>query len=677
MSPVAGFHYHFYQPPREDPWTGMFNHEWSAWPYHDWNERIAAECYRAMVAVALPDSDGTTSLFEPLTQSSFDLGPTLHHWLSTYAPDVERALQREVRAASLGANHVVMAAPLVHAIVPLANAVDRERLVAWGIDDFRRRYGEEPVGMWLPETGVDVETLEVLARQGITYTVLMPTQAARVRPVGGRWKKVSADTIDTSKAYVVLLPSGARMRVVFGNFDLSHRVAFGDLLSDGNALADTMAAGVNQGDGIVLLVADGETYGHHHRFGDIGVAWATRQLQEKYHLTTALGEWLDGVEPANEVQLHPVSAWSCAHGVERWRSACGCVTGERPGFDLEWRAPLRDALDWLRENAGSALDWELGHHVHRSDDALMDYGKVISGQWSANDFLARHQSRDLNDDERSRVLEICEAHRNLMFSFTSCAWFFADPGEIETSIALRYCALALELTRRTTGRDFETPFVERLAAVRSAFYDVAGEALWRRACAGFRTDEVQLAAGAAAEFATCGHFARPSRGTWGVEYSPGEGGEIRITLTNRLTARKFTFLTHVSLGDDLSLHVDISDNTMWQRVDLSELGADVVARVAMARLVGADDRDVESALALLASDLLRRSATKDDEVTLVALASTPRFVSPVSEAAIRRALLAIAAHDGATSERGYLVPLATAVGLADTFNLSEGAEANR
>ena len=677
MSPVAGFHYHFYQPPREDPWTGMFNHEWSAWPYHDWNERIAAECYRAMVAVALPDSDGTTSLFEPLTQSSFDLGPTLHHWLSTYAPDVERALQREVRAASLGANHVVMAAPLVHAIVPLANAVDRERLVAWGIDDFRRRYGEEPVGMWLPETGVDVETLEVLARQGITYTVLMPTQAARARPVGGRWKKVSADTIDTSKAYVVLLPSGARMRVVFGNFDLSHRVAFGDLLSDGNALADTMAAGVNQGDGIVLLVADGETYGHHHRFGDIGVAWATRQLQEKYHLTTALGEWLDGVEPTNEVQLHPVSAWSCAHGVERWRSACGCVTGERPGFDLEWRAPLRDALDWLRENAGSALDWELGHHVHRSDDALMDYGKVISGQWSANDFLARHQSRDLNDDERSRVLEICEAHRNLMFSFTSCAWFFADPGEIETSIALRYCALALELTRRTTGRDFETPFVERLAAVRSAFYDVAGEALWRRACAGFRTDEVQLAAGAAAEFATCGHFARPSRGTWGVEYSPGEGGEIRITLTNRLTARKFTFLTHVSLGDDLSLHVDISDNTMWQRVELSELGADVVARVAMARLVGPDDRDVESALALLASDLLRRSATKDDEVTLVALASTPRFVSPVSEAAIRRALLAIAAHDGATSERGYLVPLATAVGLADTFNLSEVAEANR
>src|ERR1019366_1061402 len=155
MSAIAGFHYHFYQPPREDPWTGLFNHEWSAWPYHDWNERIAAECYRAMVAVALPDDDGTTSLFEPLTQSSFDLGPTLHHWLSTYAPDVEHALQRQVRAADHGASRVVVAAPLVHAIVPLATPIDQDRLIVWGIDDFRARYGDEPIGMWLPETGGD------------------------------------------------------------------------------------------------------------------------------------------------------------------------------------------------------------------------------------------------------------------------------------------------------------------------------------------------------------------------------------------------------------------------------------------------------------------------------------------------------------------------------------------
>ena len=672
MSRAAGFHYHFYQPPREDPWTGLFNHEWSAWPYHDWNERIAAECYRAMVAVALPDEDGTTSLFEPLTQSSFDLGPTLHHWLAHYAPDVEKSLQAQVRAAPGGASQVVVAAPLVHAIAPLATAIDQERLVAWGIDDFRARYGAEPVGMWLPETAVDLEVLEVLARRGITYTVVMPTQAARVRRGDAQWTAVTPDTLDTSRAYFVTLASGARMTVVFGHYDLSQRVAFGDLLADGNALAESMVATLGEDDGadrVVLLVADGETYGHHHRFGDIGVAWATRALQEKYRLDTALGAWLEGLAPEHEVQLHPVSAWSCAHGVERWRSACGCVTGESPGFDLEWRAPLRDALDWLRAEAGAALDRELERHVRDPDAALLDYGKVISREWSAPDFLERHRSRELSDDERSRVLEICEAHRNVMFSFTSCAWFFADPGEIETSIVLRYAALALELTRRTTGRDFETPFVDRLAAVRSASHQVAGEALWRRACEGTRTDEVQIAAGAAAEFAVCGVFARAVRGTWGLQCARDEAGAVRVTLENTLTLRKFTFLTHISQGDGLALHVDISDMTMWRRVDLERLGTDVVARVAMSRLLGRGASDVEGALSVLASDLLRRNATRDDEVTLSALASVERYVTPVGEAAVRRALWAIAARDGADVQRPSLAPLALAVGVADTLHL--------
>ncbi|MBW4029565.1 MAG: DUF3536 domain-containing protein [Acidobacteria bacterium] len=666
MSGIAGFHYHFYQPPREDPWTGLFNHEWSAWPYHDWNERIAAECYRAMVAVALPGDDGATSLFEPLTRSSFDLGPTLHHWLSASAPDVDRALQHQVRATS-AAHRVVMAAPLVHAIVPLATPTDQARLIAWGIDDFRARYGEEPIGMWLPETAVDLGALEEMARQGITYTVLMPSQARSTRAPHEEWRDVAPDTLDTSRAYFVALPSGARMTVVFGHHDLSHRVAFSDLIGDGGGLAEVMAAEVGAREGVVLVVADGETYGHHHRFGDIGVAWATRELRETHHLETALGEWLRDRRPTDEVRLHEVSAWSCAHGVERWRSDCGCVTGERAGFDLAWRAPLRDALDWLRESAGSALDRELDHHVRSTAGALLDYGKVIAGEWSNVEFVARHQNRALDDDERSRVLEICEAQRNLMFSFTSCAWFFADPGEIETSIVLRYAALALELTRRTTGRDFEGSFVTRLARVRSAQHDVAGAALWRRACEGFRTSEVQIAAGAAAEYAVGASFARGRRGTWRIDYGSRDGDQVRVTLTNTRTLRKFTFLTHVTLGVDLGLHVDISDTTMWRRVGLERLGRDVVARVALARLVAPGSSDVESALSLLAADLLDREASRDDEVTLVALASTPRYVTPVGEAAIRRALLAVAARDRVVADRQALGALASAVGLSATF----------
>lgn len=674
MSGIAGFHYHFYQPPREDPWTGLFNHEWSAWPYHDWNERIAAECYRAMVAVALPD-DGATSLFEPLTQSSFDLGPTLHHWLSEYAPDVDRAVARQVRAIT-APSRLVMAAPLVHAIMPLATRTDQARLISWGIDDFRSRYGEEPVGMWLPETAVDEATLEEMARQGIAYTVLMPTQAHSTREVGGQWHDVAADTLDTSRVYSVVLPSGARMTVVFGHHDLSHRVAFTDLISDGGVLADAMAAEVFDENGVVLVVADGETYGHHHRFGDIGVAWATRELQTRHHLATTLGEWLRTQTPTHEVRLHDVSAWSCAHGVERWRSACGCVTGERAGFDLDWREPLRAALDWLRENAGSALDWELGHHVRSSDEALLDYGKVISGEWTNVDFVARHQSHELGDDERSRVLEICEAHRNLMFSFTSCAWFFADPGEIETSIVLRYAALALELTRRTTGRDFESPFVSRLARVRSAAHGVEGLAMWRRACEGFRTNEAQIAAGAAAEYATGASLARRERGTWRIDCGTNDVGQVRVTLTNARTLRRFTFLTHVSLGDDLGLVVDISDTTMWRRVGLERLGTDVVARVALSRLVGPGSLDVEAALSLLASDLLYRDANRDDEVSLLALASTPRYVMPGAEAAIRRAVVAIVSRDPAGADRRSLAALASAVGLGDVITAAGAPRVN-
>ena len=673
MSSLAGFHYHFYQPPREDPWTGVFHHEWSAWPYHDWNERIATECYRAMVAVTLPGESGEPTIEAPLAESIFDLGPTLHRWLAVSAPDVDVAVRRQVAGH---AADLVMAAPLVHAIIPLATPEDQRRLVRWGIDDFRSRYGETPRSMWLPETGVDLDSLEVLAAEGIEFTVLMPTQAARVRALDGEWREVDAASLDTSRPYLVRLPSGASLSVVFGHRQLSHDVAFAETLADGGRLADLMAGALpTDRDGAVLIVADGETYGHHHRFGDLGAAWATRRLREHYALATALGPWLDSHPAADEVELHEVSAWSCAHGVGRWREDCGCVTGETPGYSLAWRAPLRAALDWLRENAGAALDWELGHHVRVSGEALDDYGKVLSGEWSPRDFVARHQSHDLSEDETSRVLEVCEAHRNLLFAFTSCAWFFADPGEIETGIVLRYADLALELTRRTTGREFTGGFVERLDAVASARHHVAGEALWRRAVEASRTDEVRVAAGAGAEWALHGGFARTSRGDWDIDFADEGEDVVRVQLAHRLTLRRSSFLVTTTLGEGLDAHVDISDNTMWRRVALSELGDEVVARIALARLVGPGSADVDSALAVLAADLLSRDAGPGDELALVALAVTPRFVSPLAEASIRRALAAISARDQGVV-RPALADLALAVGVADTFNLPGPPGAN-
>lgn len=669
MAALAGFHFHFYQPPREDPWLGLLAPEWSAWPFHDWNERIATECYRAMAAVALPESDdGGIELAEPLARSSFNLGPTLHHWLARYSPDVDRALTYQVRNAPGGANRVVMAMPLVHAILPLALDVDKVRLVRWGIDDYVRRYGVRPLGMWLPETGVDVRTLEVLVDQGITYTVLMPTQALRVRGPQGEWELVTADTLDTSRLYRVELGEGRSITVMFGHHELSQSAAFGTLIDDGTHLADVMAEATNHGDHGVLLVADGETYGHHHRFGDLGVAWALRRLQRHYDIETALGEWLIGQTPTWEVELAEVSAWSCAHGVERWRSACGCVTGERPGWSLDWRAPLRDALNWLRTTLGHALDEQLATLVAAPNTVLDEYGRVIAGSTSPHEFATSFLGPDADDGTIVTLLELCEAHRNLLYSFTSCAWFFADPGEIETSIVLRYAAVAIEAGKRVLGLDLETPFVEHLDSLHSVEHQVAGRALWERACTPYRVDVTGLAAAAAAEFAVCGPLARRTRGEWHFTIESHEDGWATVVVRNTATLRQHRVGTFCQQTGPLGLEVTASGPEGERHVRVPDMGADVVARLGASWLVEPGSLDYEAALNALVAELLTRAASDDDEAVLVALASAQRYVTPIGEASIRRALLAIRGHDPVGTKRPRLSNVATAVGLGESPN---------
>jgi alpha-amylase/alpha-mannosidase (GH57 family) len=676
--PIAGFHLHFYQPPRENPWLGVVPNEWGAWPYHDWNERITAECYRAMIAVALPHGDdGGTELNEPLAKSSFDVGPTLHHWIDRYAPDVDRALAYQVSHVAASPRSVVVAAPYVHAIVPLARATDRERLVAWGIADYQRRFGERPLGMWLPETAVDLDTLETLARQGIRYTILMPGQAARIREPGGAWQQVDVHSLDTSRPYLVRLSEGRTITVVFGHGDLSQRVAFGDLVNNGTKLADTMMESLDVGnDGLVLLVTDGETFGHHHRFGDLGLAWAMRRLQRHYGVDTTLGEWLATQEPTFEVELAPVSSWSCAHGVERWRSDCGCVTGSQPGWRQDWRTPLREALDWLRDTLGNAVDVELVTFVKSPDETLRDYGTVLTGALGPAEFVRAHQARALDDDETTKVLELCEIYRNLQFSFTSCAWFFADPAEIETAIVLRYAAVALELAVRTLGLGLEAEFLTRLQGVRSNRPGVDGREIWRQAREHYRFDEALIVAGFAAEHLANENGARHDRGFWRLEIQPpledDEAGTLRVTLTNTPTLRRQTFLTRAQRSGALGVRVQVrADGAQeWLAFGLGELGTDAVALVASSWLVGPGSMDFEGALNLLVAEMLMRHSSTDDAVVLVALAGAPRCVTPAGEASIRRALLAITAQPHEIVDVELLAPLARAVGLAELVGSS-------
>ena len=665
MSLLAGFHLHFYQPPREDPWLGLVANEWSAWPFHDWNERIATECYRALAAVALAaGEDGGEAIAEPLAQSSFNIGPTLHHWLVRSSPDVDHAIVNQVRALPGGPASVVMAMPLVHAILPLATYEDKQRLVRWGVIDYEARYGVTPRGMWLPETGVDNETLEVLADNGITYTVLMPTQALRLRQAGGEWSDVNATTIDTSRAYFVELASGRRMTVLFGNHELSQSAAFGTLVDDGTHLADVMAtAAQHSAGGAVLIVADGETYGHHHRFGDLGVAWALRRLRAHYEIETALGPWLDEQTVTHEVALAAVSAWSCAHGVERWRSACGCVTGERPGWSLEWRAPLRDALNWLRTHLGTAVDEALGRYVDDPTSLLLHYGEVIAGRVAPIDFARAALGPTASDDDCAAVLTMCEVHRNLLYSFTSCAWFFADPGEIETSIVLRYAAVALERARASIGLDLEADFVSHLAGVYSPLYAVSGAALWHRACAPYRVDPDAIAAAFAAEALVRPRRARSQRGEWSAVVTPTNEGRCTVALTHDVTTTRTDVTAEVRMDGRFGLSVLTRSDRGERTWGLDELGRDVVARLATTWLECDEAEDVEMAINNLVAELLVRPATTNDELVLAALSVAPRFVTPIAEAGIRRALLAMASHDASVAHRASLAALRVAIGL--------------
>ncbi|NNN03440.1 MAG: DUF3536 domain-containing protein [Acidimicrobiaceae bacterium] len=660
MTPLAGFHFHFYQPPRENPWLGVIHNEWSAFPYHDWNERIAAECYRAMVAVAVEDETGSLELVEPLTMSSFNVAPTLHHWMENHAVDVEGALRHEMAERRDRGASPVMAMPAVHAILPLASSSDRRRLIEWGLADYRHRYGAEPTGMWLPETAVDEATLEALADAGVTYTVLMPAQARRVRRSGEEWRDVDSSSLDTTRAYRVNLGSGRHLRVVFGDAVLSQQVAFGHLIDDGVHLADQMAARAGE-DGAALIVADGETYGHHHRFGDVGVAWALRRLRDTHHLETSLGEWLDTHDPVDEVELLPVSSWSCAHGVERWNSACGCVTGERPGFDLEWRRPLRQALDDLRHALVAPIESGLDGLVGDVDSVLTEYGQVLAGAQSPEDFL-RARSGEISTDEVVTALELLEAYRHVLYSFTSCAWFFADPADIETSIVLRYAQVAVEMVASATGEDLTEWFTERLGPVRSALTGRSGRELWREAIESERADALLVGAGALAEHHVHGILSHRGRGHFSYRVE-GSTVVVRDGRTTRQTEVTGEVTAHPSRG----LSVRVESSGVQREFDLHQLGHDVVARVGAGWLRGPGSHDYEGALDALAAELLTRPGTRDDDALVMALACAPRCVSPSGEVALHRALVALVSHGLDAPRRGVLGPLGRAVGLSAMF----------
>ena len=483
-------HGHFYQPPRENPWLEAVETQDSAYPYHDWNERITAECYGPNALSRILDSQKKIrQIVSNYASISFNIGPTLLSWLELHAPDVYSLLiDSDRQSMEIRSGHgSAMAQAYSHLIMPLANSRDKLTQVRWGIADFERRYRRRPEGMWLPETAVDLETLDIMAAEGILYTILAPNQAKRVRHATKAWEDVSGGRVDPSRPYWVRLPSARKIAVFFYDSPISHAVAFEGLLNSGEAFTARLMGGFSDeriGPQLMHIATDGESYGHHHKFGDMALAYTIGEIEEKgLARLTNYGEFLEKVPPVYEAEIFENTSWSCAHGVERWRSDCGCNSGGKPGWHQKWRAPLRSALDRLRDALIKPFE-EAGGLIFNDPWAARDgYISVVleRSEVSIDLFLASHAKRQLSAEERCSALMLMELARNAMLMYTSCGWFFDEISGIETVQILQYAGRAAQLARKCFNLDLEPALINDLAAAPSNVAEFGdGAAVYRK-----------------------------------------------------------------------------------------------------------------------------------------------------------------------------------------------------
>jgi len=468
-------HGHFYQPPRENPWLEEIELQDSAFPYHDWNERVTAECYaRNAASRILGENNLIVEIVNNYANISFNVGPTLLAWLEEKTPEVyEAVLEADRESQKRFSGHgSALAQAYNHVIMPLANRRDKLTQVVWGIRDFEHRFGRSPEGMWLPETAVDVETLEILVEQGIRFTILAPHQARRTRQIGSRaWRGVKR--FDPTMAYVCRLPSGRTINLFFYDGLVSQAVAFEGLLVRGEDFANRLRDAFSDDRSrpqLVHIATDGETYGHHHRYGEMGLAYALHYIEtnDLAHVTN-YAEFLERHPPTHEVQIVEDTSWSCVHGIERWRADCGCSTGGHPGWNQAWRAPLREGLDWLRDTLAPLYEENAGTLLTDPWKARDDYIDIILDRSPETHerFLADHARRPLTEPETVEVLKLLELQRHAMLMYTSCGWFFSDLSGIETVQVLQYAGRAVQLARELGGDALEQRFLERLEQARS------------------------------------------------------------------------------------------------------------------------------------------------------------------------------------------------------------------
>ena len=469
-------HGHFYQPPRENPYLEAVELQDSAYPYHDWNERITAECYAPNAASRIQDSENRIlKLLNNYSEISFNFGPTLLSWMKEQAPGVyESILEADKESQQKYSGHgSALAQGYNHMILPLANRRDKVTQVKWGIRDFESRFGRKAEGMWLPETAVDTETLLVLAENGIKFTILAPRQAKRVRNRDSRkYDDVSGARVDPARAYIARLPTKRVMCVFFYDGPISQGVAFEGLLNDGKRFADRLMSGFSDARGgsqLVHIATDGESYGHHHHYGEMALSVALDEIDKSgVAKLTNYGEFLEKNPPEYIAEVVENSSWSCVHGIERWRSDCGCNSGGHP-WNQQWRAPLRAALDWLRDRLAPIFELQLKEYFRDPWASRDDYIRVIldRSDESRRAFFADHVIRPLEADEQVRALKLLEMQRHALLMYTSCGWFFDELSGLETVQVIHYAGRAVQLAEECSGESIEPEFLQHLALAKS------------------------------------------------------------------------------------------------------------------------------------------------------------------------------------------------------------------
>lgn len=473
MNRYVCLHGHFYQPPRENPWLETIELTESAYPYDDWNQRITAECYASNAAGRiLDDNHCIQQIINNYTKISFNFGPTLLSWMAKNAPEAyESILAADKESQLLFSGHgAALAQVYNHMIMPLANQRDKVTQVVWGLKDFESRFGRKAEGMWLSETAVDVASLEVLAAYEVKFVILAPHQAKRIRKMGSdTWTDVTDARINPQRPYHCPLPSGKSISIFFYDGPISQEIAFNGLLSNGEGFAKRLVSVLPKDDkapALMHIATDGETYGHHHRYGEMALSYCLHYIEKESLATiTIYGEYLAKHVPTYEVEILENTSWSCMHGIERWRSNCGCCSGGHPTWDQKWRGPLRDALDWLRDEVSDVYEKALEVYEVNAWEVRNRYIDVILNRSKEcmDSFFEEIIPRALEKDERIFILKMCEMQRHAMLMYTSCGWFFDEISGIETTQIMQYAARVIQLAKEAGRLDLEQGFMDRLS----------------------------------------------------------------------------------------------------------------------------------------------------------------------------------------------------------------------